>query len=204
MAHFPLHEFIRVNRTEIIRRCREKAAAPSPPLAEAAEQNRGVPLFLDQLADELRGGSSKTHDIDQSAGEHGHSLLLRGFSVSQVVHEYGAVCQAITDLAVDLNASVSTTDFRTLNRCLDDAIAAAVTEHAREQTVTHEGKSQELRNLVSVAMISFDLIKSGNVGVAGSTGAMLNRTLRALSAVVDRPASAVADRLTPLFSAAPR
>jgi hypothetical protein len=32
------------------------------------------------------------------------------------VHEYGDVCQSITDLAVELGAPISTDDFRTLNR----------------------------------------------------------------------------------------
>jgi hypothetical protein len=45
----------------------------------------------------------------------------------------GDVCQAITELAVELNAPISTDDFRTLNRCLDDAIAGAVTEYGGER-----------------------------------------------------------------------
>ena len=53
--------------------------------------------------------------------------------MSQVVHDYGDVCQAITELAVEMNAPISTDDFRMLNRCLDDAIAGAVTEYGREQ-----------------------------------------------------------------------
>ena len=64
---------------------------------------------------------------------HGHELLLQGFTVSQVVHDYGDVCQAITELAVEMNAPISTDDFRMLNKCLDDAIAGAVTEFGREQ-----------------------------------------------------------------------
>jgi hypothetical protein len=47
-----------------------------------------------------------------------HDLLLQGFTVSQVVHDYGDVCQSITDLAVEVNAPISTDDFRMLNRCL--------------------------------------------------------------------------------------
>ena len=53
--------------------------------------------------------------------------------MSQVVHDYGDVCQSVTDLAVEVNAPISTDDFRTLNRCLDEAIAGAVTEYGREQ-----------------------------------------------------------------------
>jgi hypothetical protein len=62
--------------------------------------------------------------------------------VSQVVHDYGDVCQAITELAGEMDAPISTEDFRTLNRCLDDAIAGAVTEYGREQNESGiEGES---------------------------------------------------------------
>ena len=53
--------------------------------------------------------------------------------MSQVVHDYGDVFQAITELAVETRAPISTEDFRALNRCLDDAIAGAVTEYGRER-----------------------------------------------------------------------
>ena len=51
--------------------------------------------------------------------------------MSQVVHGYGDVCQSITDLALHLEAPISVEEFRILNRCLDDAIASAVTEYGR-------------------------------------------------------------------------
>jgi signal transduction histidine kinase len=38
----------------------------------------------------------------------------------------------------------------------------------------------EMRNLVNTAVIAFEVLKSGNVGVGGSTGAVLNRTLMRL------------------------
>ena len=113
---------------------------------------------------------------------HGHDLLLQGFTVSQVVHDYGDVCQAITDLAVETDAPISTDDFRTLNRCLDDAIAGAVTEYGRERNQSGiDGESargterlgflaHELRNLINTGMLAFEVLKTGNVGVAGSTG----------------------------------
>ena len=41
------------------------------------------------------------------------------------------MCQSITELAVQTDASISANDFRLLNRCLDDAIAGAVTVSPR-------------------------------------------------------------------------
>jgi len=192
-----LYEFITLNREEIISRCRAKVATRSMPPPSEAEINHGVPLFLDQLVDMLRSGGG-TGDIDKSAGQHGHDLLLQGFTVSQVVHDYGDVCQTVTDLALETNAPVNTEDFRTLNRCLDDAIASAVTMYTRESQQSHSDKStdrdnervgflvHEMRNLVSTAVVAFEVLKSGNVGVGGSTGAVLNRTLMGLRDLVAR------------------
>ena len=61
-----------------------------------AEIDHGVPVFLDQLQNALRFGLSMTSEIGVAALQHGHDLLLQGFTVSQVVHDYGDICQAIT------------------------------------------------------------------------------------------------------------
>jgi signal transduction histidine kinase len=97
-----------------------------------------------------------------------------------------------------MDASIATDDFRMLNCCLDEAIAGAVTEYGRErnQSVRDEEIARgserlgylahELRNLVNTAIMAFEVLKSGNVGVAGSTGSVLNRSLLGLRALVGR------------------
>jgi len=184
-----LHEFVTVNRDEIISRCRAKVASRSIPPPTAAEIDHGVPLFLGQLADALRLGLSSSPEIGRSAILHGHDLLIRGFSVSQVVHDYGDVCQSITELAMEMGAPIGTDDFRLLNACLDDAMAGAVTQYGRERhQSTIDGESarenerlgffaHELRNLIQTALVAFEVVKSGNVGVGGSTGTVLKRSL---------------------------
>jgi hypothetical protein len=184
MANATLSEFIGNNRDELIGRCRAKVAKRSVPPPTEAEINHGVPLFLDQVCEELRHGRSKTHDISKSAMEHGHDLLLQKFTISQVVHDYGDVCQSITDLAIELAAPISADDFRTLNRCLDDAIAGAVTEFAHEQDLTRDGKSQKLETLANAAITAFEVLRTGNVGVGGSTGTLVHRNLMALRAAL--------------------
>ena len=106
-----LYEFIEVNREEIIKRCRAKVSARSSPPPTRAEIDHGVPLFLDQLIKALQGGLLSSPEMSKSALQHGHDLLLQGFTVSQVVHDYGDVCQSITELAVETNAPISTEDF---------------------------------------------------------------------------------------------
>ncbi len=192
-----LSEFITLNRAEIIKRCQAKVSTRSIPPPSEDEINHGVPLFLDQLVELLKSGGN-TGDLHRSAGQHGHELLFQGFTVSQVVHDYGDVCQTITGLALEMNAPISTEDFRTLNRCLDDAIASAVTRWTRESQQSHSDEAaerdhervgflvHEMRNLVNTAVIAFEVFKSGKVGVGGSTGAVLQRTLMALRDLIGR------------------
>lgn len=197
MATVSLLEFVGVYREDIIRRCRAKVAQRSVPPPTDAEINHGVPLFLDQLVEGLRLGKASIPEIGDSAILHGHDLLLQGFTVAQVVRDYGDVCQSITDLAMEVDAPISTHDFRMLNRCLDDAIAGAVTEYSRQRDVTRDGESalgserfgflaHELRNLTNTATLAFEVLKTGNVGVGGSTGAVLDRSLTGIRALIGR------------------
>ena len=62
---------------------------------------------------------------------HGRDLLEQGFTLEQVIRDYGDVCQAVTNLAVEIEAPIRADEFRTFNRCLDDAIAGAVTEYTK-------------------------------------------------------------------------
>lgn len=184
-----LHEFITLNREEIIRRCRAKVASRPVPAPTDAEIDHGVPIFLDQLSEALRFGLSSSPDMSSSAGLHGRDLLRQGFTVSQVVHDYGDVCQSITELALEKEAPISTDEFRMLNGCLDNAIADAVTQYGRERNQsTLDGETvrenerlgfftHELRNLLHTAIIAFEVVKTGNVGVGGTTGAVLHRSL---------------------------
>jgi signal transduction histidine kinase len=193
-----LNEFITLNREEIITRCRAKVAVRSIPPATESEINHGVPMFLDQLVDALQTVSMANTAIDRTAGQHGHDLLVQGLTVSQVVHDYGDVCQTITELALETNAPISTDDFRTLNLCLDQAFASAVTIYADESQQERTDKAidrenerlaflvHELRNLVNTAVVAFQILKSGNVGVGGSTGAVLDRSLSGLRELIAR------------------
>ena len=192
-----LHEFVTENREELIRRCRAKVEMRSVPPPTPAELEYGVPCFLDQLVDALQHHLSPNSEIGRSAARHGHDLKLQGFTVSQVVHDYGDVCQSITDLALQLNAPINVEDFRTLNRCLDDAIASAVTEYGRgnqSAVDTESGRddqrlgflAHEMRNLVGTATVAFEVLRTGNVGVGGSTGNVLKRSLVALGDLITR------------------
>lgn len=198
-----LHEFVITHREAIVARTREKLTHRPWPTASTSELEHGVPLFLTQLSETLRCESTPTpfapDAIGASAARHGGELLALGFNVSQVVHDYGDICQAVTELAVEHHAPITNEEFHTLNRCLDNAIAEAVTEHAR---VTAESKSieeverlgrltHELRDKLNTALFAFHALKRGTVAINGSTGAVLGRSLMGLRALVDSTLSDV-------------
>jgi signal transduction histidine kinase len=194
-----LHEFLTLHRAEVIARTRQKVAARSVSGATQAETENGVPLFLDQLAETLRreqqtSARPTSAEMVESAVLHGGELRKAGFTLGQVVHGYGDVCQAVTALAMELAAPISADEFKTLNRCLDDAIAQAVTEFARQRDISVADMGierqgffvHELRNSLGSALMAFEMLKTGSVGIGGSTGAVLERSLLALRDLIDR------------------
>jgi signal transduction histidine kinase len=188
-----LHEFLFANRAAILARARAKVAARPAPRATEEELENGLPLFLDQLIDSLRGSQKFSSAMEESATRHGGDLQKRGFTVAQVVHDYGGVCQAVTELADETKAPITADEFHTFNRCLDDAVAQAVTQYSRqhEQSITDQGTERvgelahELRNALGVAMLSFQTLRTGSVGLGGSTSALLGRSLMRLSTLID-------------------
>jgi signal transduction histidine kinase len=193
-----LLQFLAVHRDEIVRRCRAEAMLRSVPAAAIAVIDRGVPLFLDQMAHALGRGRESNPGILRSAMQHGHDLRQQGFSVSEVVHTYGDVFQAITQLALHTGAAIGAEDLRALNRCLGDAIAGAVTEYGHERTESALSDeiargseklgflAHELRNLINTGLMAFEVLKTGNVGVMGSTGSVLQRSLLGSRALISR------------------
>ena len=210
-----LHEFLTANRAELIERCTLKVAQrPMPPPTDA-ELEHGIPLFLDQLVKTLRmermaepqrslavsgpagGGAFEASEIGTTAARHGLELLQRGFTVDQVVHDYGDLCQAITDLAFERALPLEIDEFRTLNRCLDNAIAHAVTEFSGEHDRLASERdaralderlafvAQKLRKLVQTATVAVRALKAGNVGLTGATGTVLDRSLIGLRHLID-------------------
>ncbi len=194
-----LHEFIAEHADEIIAQARAKVAARSEPVPPEGALKNGVPLFLRQLVDQLRLATADSGAIQQSATLHGKELLEIGFTVSQVVHGYGDICQIITNLATKLNAPITTDEFHTFNLCLDEAIANSVTEyeHGRDESVAYEGMehlgvlAHEMRNRLSAAMLAYHLLQQGTVAIGGSTGAVLGRNLRGLRDLINNSLAGV-------------
>jgi signal transduction histidine kinase len=207
-----LHEFLTANRDDVIAACQARVVQRSGSKQSEAELEHGVPLFLDMIIKMLRDGktapdtnnahSSKDGEAGSERGvaasRHGRDLMRRGFTVEQVVRDYGDLCQVITGLAMERGATIGVEEFQTFNRCLDDGIADAVTEFAYERDLLMAGRAadtlnerlgflaHELRNLPQSATLAIAAIKRGNVGLTGSTGTVLELSLVGMGNLIDR------------------
>ncbi len=199
-----MNEFLLAHQDEVIRRCRARLMRRNPGVSPTAIE--GLDVFVRQviaalaiehssrpqdnlmLSGEASGMEMRT-EIGAAAAVHGKELLALGWNVTDVVHHYGDVCQAITDLAAEKGVDLDVDDYRTLNRCLDNAIAHAVTEFsyhhdfvtAQESTLVTNARTaaflQELRKLLGTASLAFSATRSGGLSVNGATGTILERTL---------------------------
>jgi len=188
-----MNEFLANNRADLIARCIEKVAKRPKRAATPQQLKNGIPMFIDQLTRTLAaeqnnedgislqisgpsgGDISKLSEMGLTAAAHGKALLHLGYSVDQVVHDYGDLCQAITDLAFERDAPFSIDEYRTLNRCLDNAIADAVSEFSAQRDAAikvqqglHENEQlgflmHELRNALGTASLAVTAMTMGNL-----------------------------------------
>lgn len=208
-----MHDFLSDNRETLAQRCRVKVGERVGRSATEAQLKDGIPLVLDQLIRTLQieqtstpldsrrisgpsGGGATLSELSVSAALHGTELLRLGLTVDQVVHDYGDLCQSITDLAVERDVTFEVDEFRTLNRCLDNAISYAVTEfsfqrdavtanvHAVASTKKLGSFAHEMRNLLGTASLAFTAAKAGQLSMTGATGSILERSLNGLEKLI--------------------
>jgi signal transduction histidine kinase len=203
-----LRDFLTANGPELVARCRAKVAKRRAPCATPAELESGVPLFLEQLTRMLprSNGVERTAlvteqdevQIEAGAQRHGDELLRHDFTIEQVVHDYGDLCQSITELAGEKGAPITVDEFGILNIRLDNAIAGAVAAYARKTDVAKVKRetpatderlgflAHEMRNLLNTTILAIAAIKGGGVGMHGATAAALDRSLIGMRDLIDR------------------
>ena len=210
-----LYEFLKTNHAELIQRCRVKAAKRALPRTLPSDDDYGIPQFLTQLTETFRiertpeamarhrergpGRPSLAlvpEGIPTTAAKHGKEMRANGLDIDQVVHGYGDLCQALTELAMELDAPITVDEFHTFNRCLDDAIADAVTSYSRNPGMPmakSTGHAMNLtqdvlsgmRDMTERALQSFAVIKAGEVGLKGTTAALHELSLHRLRDLID-------------------
>jgi len=199
-----LQDLLKIHRTELVTRARSKLAARAVPGADDEELADAVARLVDQLTTALgrpalpsQSSPSSIDDLTTSAARQGSELLQKGFTLAQVVHYYGDIHQAVTELAVELKLPLDPCELHTLNVCLEEAMAQAVSAYGRMQEQLHwdaevqrlGGLAHELRNLLTSATLAYDVLKNGQVGIDGSAGIILGRSLKSLRGLIDRSLS---------------
>lgn len=229
-----LHEFITNESDYILEKCDEETVKLAGLKEISPAIRKDWRTFLDQLV-ELLSSERVTFDLEHGTGKsntkqrqsqenakekagkadkkllqpaaaaRGKEYRRLGYTLSDVVHGYGIVCQAVTTSANELNYAITSAEFSHLNLSLDVAIAAAVTEFEKDTAdETKKGEierlgflAHELRNSLTSAFIALELIENGEVGVKSQTGYLLNRSLQSMKMLIDSALLAVRIRLEP-------
>ena len=149
-----LHDFLATHRDTLLEKSVAMSALQGLHSDPQTDSYGRISIFLDQLVDILRLEKSvaaapalpdetgdpprlvPTAAVARSAANHGRELRSLGFTIEEVVRNYGGICQAITTLAIDLNTGIEVAEFRILNRCLDEAIAQAVVAYTNPELET--------------------------------------------------------------------
>jgi len=182
MEVLKLHELINLYRDEIIRRC----WAASAPQATGSSIDHGVGAFLDQLMVELRDAPSRTDAIDEVVLPGGGELISQMSTVSQMTLPYRGVGRSVMDLAAELNLPMGADDLLMLDRCLDAAIAHAVTQHVGRHKIASGSAMNKLQDLTDTAIAAFEVLQTGTVGVIGRTGTLVLRSLKDIRALTEQ------------------
>lgn len=193
-----LHDFLSTRRSRILAAIRDKTAAISESKPSSAALERGLADFYDLLVEVLKtqaagGGKAAPKHSSPATTLHGGEARRLGYSVSQVVHGYGVICQAITEAADAEGSPITAAEFGTLNLSLDVAIAEALTGY---ETSSNEASASgaerakvdlvhQLRNALTCAVVAHTMIAKGLVGVGGSTNSMLARNLQRMTVLLD-------------------
>jgi signal transduction histidine kinase len=227
-----LSEFLAKNQVAILEMTEKKSLLLAGVRPSSEQLRRGLPIFYSQLLEVLRqtessddhpaekdvkgmasneqamviaDGKPAEAEVAREAGLHGTELHRLGYTLSHVVHAYGAMCQSITEIAAKKMFAITAFEFRVLNGCLDVAIAGAVTEYQATRNiqemhreVKHLGfLAHELRNTLTSVNIAFNLIRKGTVGFNGNTGNIMTKGLKRLEELIDRSLTEVRLSIAP-------
>jgi signal transduction histidine kinase len=166
--------------------------------ARTRDARTSLAAFLDALVKSFRVDPAPNPLADDAARQHGKAMREQDFSVADVVHDYGALRQAIVELAQEREAPVGIADMAALGRRIDHAAGVAagefVSQHTAALTAEHEEDvnhrlgvfAHALRNHVTTATLAVHISRNGNAGLEGPSGKILDRSLKGLAQLIDR------------------
>jgi hypothetical protein len=210
-----LYELIKANRELLLSRSANLSMETGGHSDSQTASLGHVSIFFDQLTDALRVEYGTPRDsvqtskrmtspapavqLSESALSHGRELRESNLTIGAVVRNYGSVCQAITGYAVEVNATIDPAEFRTLNWCLDEAMAQAVTafttpappdaQSLKAAKLTHDARLDGLAKMnyhIEHIAVAIAAMRTGQVGLDGAMGALLDASLKAMRDLVEQ------------------
>lgn len=193
-----LHDFLTREREAILGIVSAQAGTLEKGRGSSSTMDKGWGMFYDELTELMRQDEpfSFHNEIGhhtEGAIEHGQEYFQMGYSLSEVVHSYGIICQAITSHASELQFPITSREFQQLNLSLDTAIAEAVTQHdkvSREKSTSVEAErlgflAHELRKCIQNITVTLEIILSGSVGAQSSTSSVLEKNINRMTKLID-------------------
>lgn len=181
------------HEVELASRAARRALSRGSAVATAVLQHR-TPVLLRHLANAMGGSNDEIQRLGQSAARHGHDVMRNGCSIAHVVHAYGDIYHAVTDLAHSLQVALPAEELERFQTLLEDALACAASEYDRQQLASASQHSAahwrtfeyEFRQLLNVAMLCFDgACLSGTFDLNPSAKAV-GRSIQDLTALLER------------------
>jgi signal transduction histidine kinase len=204
-----LAELIQERRAEILGTCEEKLRANMPERPRD-ELMHLIPAFLEELrlallADKGKSDGSPLPGRSESAAKHGELRFARQYAPWDIAHDYGIVCDSLTEVAARFGRDLDVREVQILNRCVDSGIAEAIRQYwqrSSEATAQQEaehfgGLAHELRNSLGTARLAVDAIHSGRVSSVGRTSDLLKSALARMDELLERSLAEVRDRGKP-------
>lgn len=183
-----LADVVRKHRDEVLEIATERLAELIP------EQSlRDADNYLPTLVDEILAGLSDPQidgsgdpRIARSAAEHGRERQRFGSNIEFVVHDFGVICDGISEVARRLGMQIDAGDWQKLNRALDFGIARAISgfealrreQEQRDSAAELGGVAHELRNALAAASVAFEAVRRGRVGTQSRTADIVMRNLK--------------------------
>jgi signal transduction histidine kinase len=165
------HEILAARTDEVFLRWRDMVHGTLlPESIPAVELIDHLPVFLAEVIAALRDDispSEASRGAGRTAAAHGSQRLRLGFSLDSVVHEYGALRDAIVDTVREAGAQMTFRELQVIFDATIGGIAYAVSEYTRQRNAElHRQHNEhiafiahELRGPLSSAMMAFTILQ---------------------------------------------
>jgi signal transduction histidine kinase len=169
---------------------------PRAPQRTDDEIRADLPRILEDVISTLRSGdgaqSAAVSDLSSAAANLGRQRQRLGLDIKLASLSLGVISAATGELAARSALSFPASDYRLFNECLDEGAASAISEYwnaaHEDQEYEHAKRlgsfAHELRNSLSTATMAFEVLRSGQLGVTGSTGDVLHRSLQRMQGLL--------------------